>query len=155
MVRSLLKTSYGIRLKHSTRTHQLGESQKEESSHFRNRENHNLAYALMSSGCSPSWKTSFSQRYGQNVYPSSKAVGERRTIWLVRRWLINVFWKQWYLLFFCIISPSWVINLWNGYDTMDVPLPLRLSWIRYLAMFWDLKIYSMLESAILWYDLRE
>ena len=102
------------------------------------------------------WKLEiFSQRCAQNTYPTSKAVGERRIIWLVRRWLIAVFWKQRYLLFFCIISPSRVINLWNGYDTIDVPLPLRLSWIRYLALFWDLKIYSMLESDILCYDLRE
>ena len=31
----------------------------------------------------------------------------------------------------------------------------RLFWIRHLALFWDLKIYSMIETDILWYDLRE
>ena len=91
---------------------------------------------------------------GKTIYPSSEAVGERRIIWLIRRWLIDVFWKEWCLLFFCIISPSRVINLWNGYDTMNVPLPLRLSWIWNFAMFWCLARYYMIVTDILWYDLH-
>ena len=43
---------------------------------------------------SPSWKTSkiFSQCCGKTYIRLSSAVGERRIIWRVRRWLIDAFW---------------------------------------------------------------
>ena len=81
-------------------------------------------------------------------------MGERRIIWLVRLWLIDEFWKQWYLLFFCIISPSSVINLLEWMWHHGRPLPLRLSWIWTFAMFWCLKRYYMIITDILWYDLH-
>ena len=42
----------------------------------------------------------------------------------------------------------------NGYDTMNDPIPLRLSWIWTFAMFWCLKRYYMIITDILWCDLH-
>ena len=81
-------------------------------------------------------------------------MGEPRIIWLVRLWLIDVFWKQWYLLFFCVISPSWVVNLLVWMWHHGPPLPLRISWIWTFAIFWCLKCYYMIITDILWYDLH-
>ena len=91
----------------------------------------------------------------QTVYPSSDGVGKQRIIWLVRWWLIDVFWKLCCALIFFLMSASWVINLWAGYGAMD---PLYIMWLSELgifAMFWGLKNYSITETDILWYDLHE
>ena len=92
---------------------------------------------------------------GQTVYPSSDGVGKQRIIWLVRWWLIDVFWKLCCALIFFPMSASWVINLWTGYGAMD---PLYIMWLSELgifAMFRGLKNYSITETDILWYDLHE
>ena len=92
---------------------------------------------------------------GQTVYPSSDGVGKQRIIWLVRWWLIDVFWRLCCALIFPPVSASWVINLWTGYGAMD---PLYIMWLSELgifAMFWGLKNYSITETDILWYDLHE
>ena len=81
-------------------------------------------------------------------------MGERRIIWLVRRWLIDVFWKRWYRLFFSIISPSRDMHLIVCTMPWNVSLPLRLYRIRTFAMFWCLESYYMIITDILWCDLH-
>ena len=91
---------------------------------------------------------------GKIVYPSSRPVGEQRIIWLVRCWLINVMRWLWYLLFFCLISPSWVMHLIMYTMPWTVFLPLRLSRIGTFAMFWCLESYYIIITDILWCDLH-
>ena len=66
------------------------------------------------------------------------------------------FWLRWlwYLLFFCLISPSWVMHLIMYTMPWTVFLPLRLSRIGTFAMFWCLESYYIIITDILWCDLH-
>ena len=71
--------------------------------------------ALVYSSCaSPSWKTSFSQRYGQNVYPSFESGRGTADLFLVRCCLIWWSWKLCCPLIFYLMSTCWDIILWYG-----------------------------------------
>ena len=82
-------------------------------------------------------------------------MGERRIIWLVRRWLIDEFWKPCCALISPPIFTSWVMNFWHECGVMGSLYTMWLSELGTFAMFWDLKIHSITETDILWYDLRE
>ena len=82
-------------------------------------------------------------------------MGERRIIWLVRRWLIDDFWKQCCALISHLIFTSWVMNCWHEFGAMDSLYTMRLSELGIFAMFCGLKNHSITETDILWYDLRD
>ena len=63
-------------------------SDQEASGIFPINENVSEILPSTSSKSSPSWKTSFSQRYGQNVYPSFESGGGTADLFLVRCCLI-------------------------------------------------------------------
>ena len=66
------------------------------------------------------------------------------------------FWLRWlwYLLFFCLISLAWVMNLIMYTMPWTAFLPLRLSRIGTFAMFWCLESYYIIITDILWCDLH-
>ena len=71
---------------------------------------------------SPSWKLEiFCHVMGKTIYPSSKAVGEQRIIWLVRCWLINVFCKLCHAWISC---PTLIDCKLHGYPDMLLQTPL-------------------------------
>ena len=80
-------------------------------------------------------------------------MGERRTIWLVRCWLIDEFWKQCCALISHLILTFWDMNLWRDCGAMASLYTMWLSELGTFAVFWELKIHSMTETDILWYDL--
>ena len=82
-------------------------------------------------------------------------MGERRIIWLVRRWLIDEFWKPCCALISHPIFTSRVMNFSHECGAMGSLYTMWLSELGPFAMFWDLKVYSMTETGILWYDLYE
>ena len=91
---------------------------------------------------------------GKTVYPSSKAVGEQRIIWLVRCWLINIFST---LCNARIFSPSRFdpdMNVYGKWDLSACLTPLRLSEIRPHPLCWLIKSDSIIMLDILPYDIH-
>ena len=80
--------------------------------------------------------------------------GDQRIIWLVRCWLINVMRWLWCVLFFCLMSPSWVMHVYDKWHGLDCPIPLRLFVIRPHPLFWSWKNDSIIMLEILPYDLH-
>ena len=63
------------------------------------------------------------------------------------RWL-------WYVLFLCLMSPSWVMHVYDEWHGLDCPTPLRLFVIRPHPLFWSWKNDSIIMLEILPYDLH-
>ena len=84
----------------------------------------------------------------------SKAVGEKRIIWLVRFWLINVFCTLCRPCFSCPTKTDCKLHGYPGMLAMNCLRPLRIPGIGTFAMFWCLESYYIIITGILWCDLH-
>ena len=81
-------------------------------------------------------------------------MGEKRIIWLVRFWLINVFCTLCRPCFSCPTKTDCKLHGYPDVLAMNCLRPLRIPGIGTFAMFWCLECYYMIITDILWCDLH-
>ena len=106
---------------------------------------------------SPGWKTRILvlSRYGKTVYPTFESGGgtaDHLTGSLLSNWCVLE----------SMLCPDFFSDLsFSRYKLLEwiwrngLFCTMWLSELKTSAIFWDLRIYSMIETDILWYDLRE